>query len=235
MKKTENKNLTETIKKFSLSIGADLVGIASNQRLQDAPKGHKPTNLLSSAQSVIVCAKRFPNTLVEQGPATSYHKMMTVLDFLLDSIAYKIAVFLEQQGGLAIPVPADSPYTDWDAKNLHGRGELSHKHAAQAAGLGRLGKNYILITSEFGNRVELVSVITNLDLKPDEMIKNDLCPANCTLCIDACPVNAIADYQHVNQKLCRPYMYSILPKGQKIDTCCLCRKVCPVDIKSNLQ
>jgi epoxyqueuosine reductase len=64
----------------------------------------------------------------------------------LDVLAYHVALFLESKGGRAVPVPADEPYRYWEADRSYGRGDLSHKHAAQAAGLGRLGKNSILIT-----------------------------------------------------------------------------------------
>jgi epoxyqueuosine reductase QueG len=206
MNKSANSNLTEKIKKFSSSIGADLVGITSSRGLRNAPKGHKPTDLLSSAQSVIVCAKSMPHSVILNGPDVSYHNIMRLLENQLDNIAYEICLYIEKYGGSAIPIPSDKPYSDWNPKNHHGMDELSHKHAAQAAGIGRMGKNSLLITLEYGNRVQLVSVITNLDLEHDLSIDDDICPEDCTLCIDACPVHAISDNQEVNQKLCRSNM-----------------------------
>ena len=232
MKNSYSSNLKKKIKKFSIVIGADLVGIASSQRMQNAPKGHKPTELLSSAQSVIVCAKSMPHSVILNGPDVSYHNMMRLLENQLDSIAYEICIFIEKSGGTAIPIPSDKPYTDWNPKTHHGMGELSHKHAAQAAGIGRLGKNSLLITFKYGNRVQLVSVITNLELEPDLCSDDEICPADCTLCIDVCPVHAISANQEVNQKLCRSHMYSKLPRGQIIESCRLCRKACPIGMNS---
>lgn len=225
------KNIKNEIKELALFHGSDLVGITSVDRLEGAPEGHKPEDILPNAKSVVVCAKRIPNTVVMGGPATSYHNMMRLLETQLDFIAYAIAIFAERQGGLAIPVSSDRPYYDWDPETFHGRGDLSHKHAAQAAGLGRLGKNSMLITREFGNRVQLVSVVTNLELEPDPIFKNELCPAECVICIKSCPVNAIANDQQVNQRLCRSHMYVQLPKGSIIESCRECRKVCPIGVE----
>lgn len=127
-------------------------------------------------------------------------------------------------------MPSDESYQSWDQDKLEGRGDLSHKHAAEAAGLGRLGKNSLLTTPEFGNRVYLVSVVTNLDLEPDPVIEKELCPQKCTLCIRSCPVGAIKDGQRVDQKACRSFMLLELPKGQIVENCRECRKVCPIGV-----
>jgi epoxyqueuosine reductase len=217
--------LAEELKEFAHSLGADLVGVASVDRFEQAPDGHRPEDILPQARMVVACAKRIPNGLLA-GPATSYQQAMNILHAQLDLIACQVSLFLEREGGLAVPVPADEPYTHWEAENLYGRGDLSHKHAAQAAGLGRLGKNSLLITPEFGNRVHLVSVVTSVELAADEMIQDELCPVRCSLCIDACPVGAIGEGQQVNQKLCRGAMILKLPKGTLIESCRECRKAC---------
>jgi epoxyqueuosine reductase QueG len=155
--------------------------------------------------------------------------MMTVLMRQLDKIACYVARYVEERGGRAIPIPADDPYCDWDQERQHGRGDLSHKHAAWAAGLGTLGKNSMLITPEFGNRVHLVSVVTNLDLDPDPLVEKELCRPACTLCLAACPVNAIRDGV-VDQKKCRSHVFLKLSKGLIIEACRECRKACPIGI-----
>ncbi len=72
------------MKKFVLSKGADLVGIASVDRFNGAPDGHKPEDILPDAKNVVVCAKRIPNSVVIEQPATSYHNMMMILYNQLD-------------------------------------------------------------------------------------------------------------------------------------------------------
>jgi epoxyqueuosine reductase QueG len=221
-------SFTAELKRFALSKGADLVGIAPVDRFEQAPEGHGPKDILPGARAVVAIAKRIPNGVVEAGPATSYHNAMVTLHAQLDLIACEVAAYIERHGGLAVPVPSDEPYYHWEAENLYGQGDLSHKHAAQAAGLGRLGKNSLLITPEFGNRVHLVSIVTSFELEPDPIVERELCPIRCTLCIEACPVGAIGEGQQVNQRLCRGAMFQKLAKGVVIESCRECRRVCKV-------
>lgn len=66
---------------------------------------------------------------------------------------------------------------------------------AVAAGLGELGRHGMLITREFGPRVRLVKVFTELEIKPDPPIVFgawEFCK-NCKRCADACSSKAISD------------------------------------------
>jgi epoxyqueuosine reductase QueG len=148
----------------------------------------------------------------------------------LDLIAHRIARYLEETGARAVPVPADEPYRHWEPERLYGRGDLSHRHAAQAAGLGALGKSSLLITREYGNRVHLVSIVTDADLSADEVLDWEPCPPGCTLCLRACPAGALAGERVVDQSLCRPVSITPLPRGAHIESCWACRKACPVGV-----
>ncbi len=218
------------LKQFAFDNEADLVGAASVERFLEAPAGHKPGDLLAGAKSVIACAQRIPgSTLV--GPAAVYHRAMEVIHMKLDQLAFKIALFLENTGGRALPIPSDEPYHHWEPKKNYGRGDLSHKHAAQAAGLGKLGKNSLLITPKFGNMVHLVSVVTDIYFEPDFIPGWEPCPKSCNICRQSCPVGAIGEGQMVNQSLCRPVIFEQLPKGMIIESCSTCRQICPIGIK----
>jgi epoxyqueuosine reductase QueG len=74
------------------------------------------------------------------------------------------------------------------------RGAISLKHAAEEAGLGRLGKNTLLIHREKGNVMRLGGLMTALEWPPDftGQIK-DPCPDGCRKCEMACPVQALKD------------------------------------------
>ncbi len=218
------------LKQFTLNSGADLVGVASIERFDGAPSGHRPEDILAGAKAVVVCARRIPAGLMD-GPATAYQQAMNVIHAQLDLLACRVALFLEAEGGRAIPVPADEPYRHWEAERSYGRGDLSHKHTAQAAGLGRLGKSSLLITPQFGHLVHLVSVVTDVDLKPDPILDWEPCPKGCTRCMRACPAGAIGEGQQVNQALCRSVLLQKLPKGTIIENCWTCRRVCPAGLK----
>lgn len=217
------------LKQYALSNGAVLAGVASIEQFDEAPSGHQPEDILPEATAVISCAQLIPAGVLE-GPSTAYHRAMEVIHAQLDLLACKVALFIESGGGRAIPVPSDEPYRYWESDKLYGRGDLSHKHTAQAAGLGRLGKNSLLITPQFGNRVHLVSVVTDVDLVPDLLLDWNPCPEGCTLCVKACPAAAISEGQ-VEQARCRSIMMERLPKGIVIESCRACRRVCPAGVK----
>lgn len=221
------------LKSYAIKMGADLVGIASTSQFAEAPKGHSPADLMPNARSVIVLAQRLPRGAFNTHLLTALTLVHQDAMKRLDHIAYKVACFLEDQGGEAIPIPADAPYTDWDESNLHGMGELSHRHAAVAAGLGRLGKNSLLITPEYGNRVNLVSIVTDLEIEPDPPVTSNLCPQGCRLCIDSCPAGALPGDHTVVQKLCRPILNTKLPRGFTVLGCRACRQICPAGGKTN--
>ena len=135
---------------------------------------------------MVVCARRIPGGVLD-GPATAYQRAMDAAHAHLDLMAGQVAIFVERGGGRAVPVPADEPYAHWEADRRYGRGDLSHKHAAQAAGLGRLGRNSLLITPQYGNRVHLVAIVTDVVLAADPVLDWEPCPKGCTLCRKACP------------------------------------------------
>lgn len=217
------------IKQLARTMGIDLVGICPTSRLDNAPTGHHPTDIMPDARSVIVLAKRAPKAPTLYKNRTSYTTMREVCFRSLDEKAYLISLFIEKtEGAMALAVPADDPYFDWNEAEQRGTGDLSHKHAAEAAGLGRIGKNSLLITPEFGNLVYLTSILTNLEIEADPIISEELCIPGCRKCLDACPANALPGDGTVIQSLCRERCITNLPKGHEVDNCWECRRVCPV-------
>ena len=101
-------------------------------------------------------------------------------DFL-DETTYYLSYYLEDQGYSACPIPANLFY-----EYHKGQPQLSHKHAAMAAGLGRIGWSSLLITPQYGAAVQLASLITNARLEPDPMIEEELCN-KCYKCMKICP------------------------------------------------
>jgi ferredoxin len=62
------------------------------------------------------------------------------------------------------------------------------------AGLGQLGRHGLLITPQYGSRIRLCKIFTNLPLQPDKPIDfgvTEFC-RNCKQCADACEVEAIS-------------------------------------------
>jgi epoxyqueuosine reductase len=75
---------------------------------------------------------------------------------------------------------------------------------AVRAGIGWLGKHTNVITQEFGSWVFIGELLLNLDLEADAEFAEDHC-GTCTLCIDACPTQAITEPYVVDSNRCISY------------------------------
>ncbi len=228
MAKSQRTQISREITAFARSSGADLIGVAPVERFEKAPKGFHPKDIMSKVKSVIVIGKYFPLGILKGNSKGAVTRIYQTTFDLLDRYAYEISSFIEKLGGQAIPIPADAPYVYWDADKQEGRADLSHRHAAVLAGLGSLGKNALLLTPEFGNRANLVSILTSLSLEADPLFQQELCIPDCDRCVKACPANAINGDGTVIQKECRKFHSVTTPRGFKLFACWECRKACPI-------
>ena len=114
---------------------------------------------------------------------------------------------------------------------------MMDKAWAVRAGLGWLGKHTNLITPEFGSWVFIGELLLNLELEYDRDRIEDHC-GTCTLCIDACPTDAITEPYVVDSNKCISYATielrdSELPSQfhDKLSGwfygCDICQDVCP--------
>jgi epoxyqueuosine reductase QueG len=218
---------SKMIKEKAAEFGVNLCGIASVDRFKNAPKGFSPLDLYPECKSVIVFAKRLPVGLFNSTSCVPYSHYNSLLPQEIDRISLKLAYYLEDMGYGAIPIPSDDPYEHWESERMYGRAILSMRHAAYLAGLGIMGKNTLVINEEYGNMIIIGAVLTNISLDADPIIDNtELCPENCTLCIDSCPVDAL-DGITVNQQKCRPRSIVTNEKGYTLYKCNICREICP--------
>lgn len=72
---------------------------------------------------------------------------------------------------------------------LYFKSPLSMKAVANAAGLGWIGKSAVFVSYEYGPRVNLAAVLTDMPLTAGEPSKNQCGP--CSACAKACPVGAL--------------------------------------------
>lgn len=213
------------IKQMTYSLGADVCGIANIKRFENAPKGFHPLDVYSETKSVISFGKQFSSSLFEANTNVPYTFVKNKYVEILDNICIQLILKIESEGYKAIPIPSDEPYEYWDSQNKHGRGILSLKHLAQSAGIGCIGKNTLLINQNYGNRLYLGAILTNLDLPQDDLA-NNLCPEHCNVCINSCPQSALNGIT-VNQKKCRESCALSTAGGGFIYSCNICRQVCP--------
>ncbi len=222
-----NTLTAEYIKQLAAKLGADLCGIAPVERFSQAPAGFHPTDVLPGCRSVICVASQFPHTTLTEGKSQAAytfvrHRMVDKLD----RITFLLSEEVEAAGHAAIPVASSDPYDFWDMERRHGQGILSLKHAAVLAGLGKMGKNTLLVNQQFGNLLWLGAVLIDAPLAADPVADYSTCPESCRVCLDACPAQALNGIS-IEQKKCRDRSNKVTEGGGGVLTCNLCRKTCP--------
>jgi epoxyqueuosine reductase len=108
------------------------------------------------------------------------------------------------------------------------------REAAARSGVGFYGKNTMLITRRFGSWVVLGTLVTTAELEPTPPL--DAGCGSCTLCIDACPTNALDEPGVLDSTRCLSYWtQSSAPApedarealGDRVYGCDICQDVCP--------
>lgn len=121
---------------------------------------------------------------------------------------------------------------------------LPSKAAAYRSGLGWFGRNGVIYTQEYGSWVILYFILTNAPLPLDNRSQLKSLCGNCTLCVKACPTNAISDEGAVLPGRClRNYMLTSgsvpMDMREKLQNsflgCEICQKVCPRNRQGILQ
>ena len=213
------------VKKIAFELGVDLCGIAPVERFEDAPDGFHPRDVLPECQSVIVLACQFLKGTLFAKSTIPYTNVRNELSRKMDRLAIDLSYQLEAKSVLAIPINSIGP-TEWDARTNKSRGIISLKHAAELAGLGKIGKNTLLINEQYGNMIWLSAVLVSVALEPDSLAQHDGCTRDCHVCLDSCPIQAL-DGVSINQKACWEYAFGKHNGGEWRIKCFSCRKVCP--------
>ena len=117
MTKSRNRDvnaLTNKVKNFIMSEGATLVGITSVRTLSKAPKGHRPTDFLPAAKSVISIGLRMNKSSILHLPKTTreYKEEYDVANLKLNTLAWETVRFLEGLRYQALAIPASPPYDE---------------------------------------------------------------------------------------------------------------------------
>lgn len=186
----------ESVKALAKDLGADLVGIASAKTLNAFPPDplwpQTPDRISESCKSVIVIVHRIPVAAFrsKSGVAVQYMDMLVLRR--MDKIAYRIAEALEREGHPAFVTAAQE--TDWEYKRAS-YGRLSTRHLGIEAGLGTFGLEVNILTPEFGPRIYLTGILTDLELEPDQIMTEQVCIGeSCSRCLYSCPTDAVKHF-----------------------------------------
>ena len=117
---------------------------------------------------------------------------------------------------------------------------LLERSIARACGLGQPAKNTSLMVGDWGSRVVLGELFTNVDLEPDNPLPTDEDPCStCRDCIEACPTGALVKPGVLDARRCLSYLTvearGTLPTdlrpsvGSRLFGCDTCQIVCPAN------
>ena len=212
---------SEIVKEYCVAAGASVAGIAAACDFIHAPEGYHPTDALPGCVSVIVLGVPIPEEAVLNEDMLGFIDIRSALNKDLKEAAKQVAKQIKAAGYRSRAIGG------MDGKWVEGntRGPISLKHAAELAGLGVIGRNYLLTNPAHGNLLWFSAVLTDAVLTPDPKLQIDLC-GNCDLCVMACPARALDNPGTVIKKACDHTVFKQVNKKWEI-MCFLCRKVCP--------
>lgn len=181
------------VKARAKALGADLVGIASAETLNAFPPDPRwpqtPERISPRCRSVIVVANRIPAGAFRCRSSVPVQYLDMLVLRKMDRLAYRLAEELEACGAPSFVTAAQE--TEWTYKRAS-YGRLSTRHLGVEAGLGTLGLEVNILTPEFGPRVYLTGILTELELEPDRRITEQVCIGeSCSRCLHACPADAV--------------------------------------------
>ena len=243
--------LTQDVKGFARSLGFDLVGVTTTDRLvphdrhlqawieagmhgamdymaEHTPRASRPADAVPGTRSAVVVALAYrwddstPDDDRLRGRVSAY-AWGTDYHRVMEEKLGALSACLVKRGAAIARYYVDT-------------GPLLDRALAQRAGLGWFGKNTMLITKAgYGSYVFLGEVLTDLTLEPDPPMDGSC--GHCRICLDKCPTGAIIAPFVVDARRCISYLTIELrgwiPRelrplmGTWVYGCDVCQDVCP--------
>lgn len=240
--------LKETIIKISKKIGIDMIGftkanpfyslegilrerIDNNNSTEFEEKDIKlridPRRTMKDCKSIIVIGLSYytdkpvsdgvkiKGSLSRSSWGIDYHKVLT--DYM-NRLVGKLEEIIEFKSMV---------FTD--------TGPLVDRELAYRAGIGYYGKNCTIINPKYGSFFFIGYILTDLDIEDTNNLLDSEC-ADCELCLNACPTNALVEAGKLDTNRCisyltqtkKPIKEELAQKmGIKIYGCDTCQLVCP--------
>lgn len=215
------KNLKEKI----LSFGCHDVGFACiGEDLACTTTG---SGDFKHAVSIVVRLSDAVIDGITDAPTHVYFHHYRTVNTLIDSILLRTGMEIEKLGGRYIPVAASQSISDYS-------GFFQHKTVARLAGLGGIGKSGLFIHKDFGPRVRLGTLLTDLPLPAGTAFEDDIC-GDCNVCVKLCPAMAISSapfslqnpMDTLDRQACSEYMKKHFQHIGRGAVCGICVKNCP--------
>ena len=222
----------DSIQDVLAELEVDALGIASLAAWRGTRLEETARRLLPQTRSVVVFAMEISPEILdltspgrETGAASLNDLFVSDANYLygrLTKAAYDVAKASHRDGMKALPLPATG--CPLDTRFLEA--VFSYKHAAQAAGLGKIGWNSLLIAPGSGPRIRLSACLTEAELDPTHPVELNLRCEDCGMCLENCPTGALTKPQPGAQYEINKYACSAYRTGS--GACSECMRVCPV-------
>ena len=217
----KNELSSKAVKEYGLNAGASVVGIAASKDFIQAPEGFRPSDNLEGCNSVIVLGAPIAKEAILNDPI-GFIDIRSALNDKMTTIAKNVAKQIKADGYKSKPI------NGLGGKWVNGKqfGHISMKHAAELAGIGIIGRNYLLTNPLYGNLLWFSAVLTDAELIPDKKSNFKLPCNKCNKCVEMCPSKALDNPGLFGRKDCTDQMFKMINKKWEI-MCFLCRKICP--------
>jgi hypothetical protein len=182
-------NIKGELMAFARKGGALAAGVADAEAFTAAPEGHRPTDLLPGAKSVLVVGGAQPRAADWQSPMASMMEASSTAD-RINALGLKLANHIERSHGyyaLMVPAGVDRGRQPFVSVAL----------AAELAGCGSKSMAGPVLNGEHGF-MYYSALITTLPLPVDGPVEDPVCPApecldmwaaeGTTPCLATCPI-----------------------------------------------
>jgi len=177
--------------------GVRVWGTAPADALEDEPPGHRPSDLLQGARSLVGFGIPVPRAVFDQPchPVESNWRVQNLYYRKLDELSVQVAIMLEERGQRAMPTLGCLPL------ETHGlfviSGYVNQIAIGVATRIGARGRNGLLVHPRYGSRLMLGGVITTgvLESRVEPEPGDAGCPAACSRCVEVCPIGAIEPHR----------------------------------------
>ncbi|HEY4002835.1 MAG TPA: tRNA epoxyqueuosine(34) reductase QueG [Candidatus Xenobia bacterium] len=240
--------IEEELKAFGLSVGMDLVGIASADAfvreslfMQERPvhpfehpdtaERIEPQLVLPGVRSIIAGGISYLSEAPESGERLTgwFSRYCRGRDYhlVLEERLNQVGQWLQAR----CPQARVMTFVD--------TGPPLERAIAERAGLGRMGKNTNVIAPRLGSWIFLGEILTDVALRPDAPMSGSIC-GSCTLCLDVCPTQCLTPWRldafrclgYVNQEGGSvPHEYREV-MGPRLFGCDDCQDVCPHNVSA---